>query len=189
MSEFAPLYSTRERVALALKMLAVAAPIYIVGFYWLFPWLQDYFETANCDRFGAVSGLELLLYGLFVGMPLSMALLFWLIEGSNCLRVWRLGQSPLPGEKVFRKTRYRYGAAARIRPMVIFALIAILVGVAIRGGFVARELARRIGPCEETAESPAVPGAADKTGSSAAGKLLESVTRQTRRNNHGSIQV
>lgn len=160
MGEFAPLYSTRERIAIVAKILAVAAPVYVAGFYWIFPWLRRYAQTASCDRFGAFNGLELLLYGLFVGMPLSMAVLVWLIEGRRSLRVWRLGQSPLPGEKVLRKTRYRFGTAARIRPLATFVIVALLAGIAIRGGIEARDLARQIGPCAESAHSrmaPALP--------------------------------
>jgi len=189
MSEFAPLYSRRERLVIVSKILAVAVPVYVAGYHWIFPWLRGYAKTANCDQLGAFSGLELLLYGVFVGMPLSMAVLLWLVEGRHGLRVWRLGQSPLPGEKVLRKTRYRYGAAARIRPLAAFAIIALLVGIAIRGGFEAHHLVREIGPCEVFGHWQRGPRAAAETRGKAAGKLLESATRQTGRNDHGSIQM
>ena len=151
MADFAPLYSTRERLWLALKLLAVAIPVYLAGYYWLFPWLREYAKTANCDQIAIFSGLELLLYGLLVGAPLSMAGLIWLIEGRHSLQVWRLGQSPLPGEKVLRKTRYRFGARARIRPLVVFSTLALLAGIALRGSFVAAELVQEIGPCVQPA--------------------------------------
>jgi len=189
MSEFAPLYSRRERVAILLKILAAAVPVYIAGYYWIFPWLRRYAKTANCDGFGAFNGLELLLYGLFVGMPLLMAALLWLIEGRRGLRVWRLGQSPLPGEKVLRRTRYRFGAAARIRPLAVLAIIALLVGVSFRGGLEANRLLREIGPCGVSSRCRPPQDTAGETRSTATRKLLESTTRQTRRNNHGSIQV
>lgn len=182
MSDFAPLYTTRERVVIVLKILAVAAPVYIAGYYWIFPWLRGYAESAHCDRFGAFSGLELLLYGVFVGMPLAIALMLWLIEGKNSLRAWRLGQSPLPGEKVLRKTRYRFGAAARIRPLVTAVIIAILLGVAIRGGFEAGKLVREIGPCQQTTQSCTLPARSGKSLSKPTCKLLKSLTRQYRRN-------
>lgn len=148
MTDFAPLYSIRERISIAFKLLAVAAPVYLAGFYWLFPWLENYAQSANCDYLGGISGLQLLVYGIFVGIPLSMALLVWLIDGSRSIRVWRLGQTPLPGEKVLRKTRYRYGAAARLRPVAVFAVILSLIGAAVWGGSQARELIVEIGPCD-----------------------------------------
>ena len=153
MSEFAPLHSLRERITIALKLSAVAVPVYLAGFYWLFPRLQEYAQIANCDRFGPVSGLQLLVYGVFSGIPLSMALLIWLIEGSRSIRVWKLGQSPLPGEKVLRKTRYRYGAAARLRPATVFAMLLLLIGAAVWGGIRADRLITAIGPCD----NPPVP--------------------------------
>jgi hypothetical protein len=142
------LYSTRERLLFAVKLLAVAAPVYLAGFYWLFPWLRRYMQTANCEYFVGISALQLLIYGVFVGIPLSMALLVWLIDGARSLRVWRLGQHPLPGEKVLRKTRYRYGAAARLRPLAVFAILILLIGAAIRGGAQAPVLIAEIGPCD-----------------------------------------
>jgi hypothetical protein len=148
MSDFAPLYSIRERIQIALKLLSVAVPVYLAGYYWLFPRLENYALTANCDYFGAVSGLQLLVFGVFVGVPLSMALLIWLIEGARSIRVWRLGQSPLPGEKVLRRTRYRHGAAARMRPAGVFAMVLLLIGAAVWGGFQARRLVNEIGPCD-----------------------------------------
>ena len=148
MAEFAPLYSTRERIMLACKLLAVAVPVYLAGYYWLFPWLRRYARTANCIYFGEISALQLLAYGVFVGIPLSMALLVWSIDGSRSIRVWKLGQSPLPGEKVLRKTRYRYGAAARRRTAAVFALLLLLIGAAVHGGFQGNRLIAEIGPCE-----------------------------------------
>jgi hypothetical protein len=153
MTEFAPLYSTRERILMACKLLAVAAPVYLAGYYWLFPRLERYAQIANCDYFGRFSGLELLVYGVFSGIPLSMALLVWLIDGSRSIRVWKLGQSPLPGEKVLRKTRYRYGAAARLRPVAVFALVVLLISAAVLGGFKGRELVAEIGPCDDSLRS------------------------------------
>ena len=158
MAEFAPLYSTRERILIALKLLAVAAPVYLAGYYWLFPWLRQYAQTANCEYFGGISGLQLLVYGVFVGIPLSMALLVWLIEGARAVRVWKLGQHPLPGEKVLRRTRYRYGAAARLRPAAVFAILILLIGAAIRGGFRAPGVIAEIGPCDDSRRQQSLRG-------------------------------
>jgi len=48
-------------------------------------------------------------YGLFVGLPLTFALLILLIllfEGARAVTMIRLGQSPLLNEKVFKPTQY-----------------------------------------------------------------------------------
>lgn len=149
MDEFAPLYTTRERVDLVLKILAVAAPVYLLAQFWFFPWLQDYASFANCHSYGNINGVQLLMYGVFVLIPLSLALLIWLLEGKRCLRIFRLGQNPLPGEKVLRKTRYRYGRAAMIQPFVILLAIAVLIGASVWGGFQAEKITRMIQPCSD----------------------------------------
>lgn len=148
MADFAPLYSRRERILIVTKILAVAVPVYLAGYCGLFPWLEQYAQTANCDYIGEFTGMHLLVYGVLCGIPLSMALLIWLIEGSRSMHVWKLGQSPLPGEKVLRKTRYRYGAAARLRPAVVLAMVLLLIGAAVRGGFQANRLIAAVGPCD-----------------------------------------
>ncbi len=147
MDEFAPLYSTRERIRMVLKMLAVAAPVYLLAQFWFFPWLQNYANFANCYHYGDITGTHLLMYGIFVFIPLSLALLIWLFEGRRCLRVIRAGQNPLPGEKVFRKTRVKYGRAAMTQPIMLLLMIAMIIGISIWGGFQAEKITRSIPPC------------------------------------------
>lgn len=149
MDEFAPLYTTRERIRLVLKILAVAAPVYLLAQFWFFPWLQNYASFANCNFYGDINGVHLLMYGVFVFIPLSLALLIWLFEGRRCLEILRVGQYPLPGEKVLRKTRYRYGRAAMMQPFVLVLLIAVLIGASIWGSFQAEKIARMIKPCSD----------------------------------------
>ena len=175
MAEFAPLYSTRERILILAKILAVAVPVYLAGYFGLFPWLESYAPIANCDYIGEYTGMQLLAYGVLCGIPLSMALLVWLIEGSRSIRVWKLGQSPLPGEKVLRKTRYRHGAAARLRPAIVFAVVLLLVGAAVRGGFQANRLIVAVGPCENPSysRSPKTDPASETSGTRQA-KLVKS---------------
>jgi Flp pilus assembly protein protease CpaA len=93
--------------------------------------------------------VQLLLYGVFVGAPLSCALVILLLEGRRSYKVIRIGQNPLPGEKVLRKTKYRYGVAARVQPAALFAIMALLVGVSIWGSFQAQKLSRNITPCND----------------------------------------
>jgi hypothetical protein len=147
MDEFAPLYSTRERIGIALKMLAVAASLYLPAHFWFIPWLENYISFANCYYYGDISGMHLLIYGIFVFAPLSLALLIWLLEGRRCLEVLRIRQNPLPREKVLRKTRYKYGRAAMIQPIVLLLTTAAIVGFSIWGGLQAEKLTRSITPC------------------------------------------
>lgn len=103
------------------------------------PWLRGYIDTAHCYDYGPVNGLQMVFYGLFVGLPALITLTLYAVEGSRSIKVLRGGQSPLPGEKVFRPTKYRFGIRARIRPALLILTMLLLVGLALRGVFWAEE--------------------------------------------------
>lgn len=75
------------------------------------------------------------------------AAIFFLTEGRRAIKVFKVGQNPLPGEKVFRPTRYKYGFAAKIQPLSIFAIILFFIVMSIWGSFQADELTTDIKPC------------------------------------------
>lgn len=149
MDEFAPLYSTRERIRMVLKILAIMAPIYLLAEFWFFPWFRQYSSFANCYQYGEITGTHLVMYGVFVFIPLSMAGLILLLEGRRSFRVIRSAQNPLPGEKVFRKTRYKYGRAAMIQPIMLLLVTVAIIGVSIWGSFQAEKITRSIAPCSD----------------------------------------
>ena len=153
MNNFAPEYTKRERISLILKIVAWMIPAYLVVQFWFFDWLSEYAANAHCYQYGNINGVHLLFYGLFVFMPLSFALLLFLIEGRRSLKVMKLGQNPLPNEKVLRPTKYRYGIAAKIQPLAIFSIMIFLIGLSIWGGFQAHALTQDIKPC--VADNPA----------------------------------
>ena len=137
----------RERIALVLKILAWAIPIYLIAQFWFFDWVSEYSKNANCYNYGNINGVHLVFYGLFVFMPLSFGVIVFLFEGVRSIKVIKLGQNPLPNEKVFRPTKYKYGTAAKVQPCGIFAVILLLIGLSIWGGFQAYELTKNIKPC------------------------------------------
>ena len=147
MNDFAPEYSKRERITLILKLLVLCTLPLLVTQFWLLDWLTAYVKIANCQVYGNFNGMQLLLYGLLVGTPLSLALVLLVLEGPRSLRVLKLGQNPLPGEKVLRRTRYKYGNAARVQPLVLFAIMLLLLGVSIWGSSQAEKMGRFIPPC------------------------------------------
>ena len=144
MSEYAPEYSRRERVILIARHLAWLLPLFAVTKYWFFPWLDRYVGNAHCYDYGWVTGVELVYYGIFVGLPLHIVLVFLFVEGRRSYKVIRVGQNPLPGEKVFKPTKYSYGVRAKIKPYLFFMVMAFLIGLSIRGIFWANDIANRI---------------------------------------------
>ncbi len=72
-----------------------------------------------------------------------------LLFGPRSLRIIRAGQDPLPGEKVLRKTRYRYGKMAWLTPIFMFVFVVIFIGMAIWGAPQAEQISRDPAPCSE----------------------------------------
>lgn len=146
MTEWAPQYSKAEGIRLLLFHAAWAVPLFLLTEFFFFPWFERYMETAHCHHYGSLNGLELVIYSIFIGLPLGMALMVLALEGWHSFQILRLGQSPLPGEKVFRPTRYVYGNRARIKPVIFFLLVLFLCGVSVQGFFWADALIRDLSP-------------------------------------------
>ncbi|MDH3389958.1 MAG: hypothetical protein OEN02_18890 [Gammaproteobacteria bacterium] len=147
MNDHAPEYTRRERIVLAAKLGVALLLVYLLAQFWLLERISGYVEIANCLRYGDLNGMQLLLYGIFVISPLSLAALILALEGRRCIRVLRIGQNPLPGAKVLRKTRFKYGNAARVQPTLLFAVLLVLAGFALWGSFQVEKINRMIPPC------------------------------------------
>jgi hypothetical protein len=87
-----------------------------------------------------VDGVSLLFYGMFVGVPLLVALLGTLFGGVQGLRVLRSGQCPYPGAKVLQRRRILRGWRARLIGWLQLLAPLGLVGVAIWGAGAAGEM-------------------------------------------------
>ncbi len=151
MTDFAPQYTRAERIALLLRHLAWAVPLLLVAQFGFFPWFRQYAETAHCQWYGSFGGLHLVFYGVFAGIPLFCALLLLALEGRRSLAILRLGQSPLPGEKTLRPTRYRRGLRARLQVALLLATVLALLGLTLYGAHAAQAIIA----LQDAAELPA----------------------------------
>lgn len=148
MDQWAPQYSRHERLKLLAFHGAWALPLLLVTQLVFFPWFETFVETAPCRQLGPFSAMELVIYGIFVGLPGSFVLLALAIEGKHSLRVWQLAQHPLPNEKVLKPTRYVYGRRARVRPVLFLLVILCVAGLTVQGVFWAGEFQVQIEPVE-----------------------------------------
>ena len=143
-AEFAPEYSKREKLRLLLMHIAWAFPLFIVTQHFFLPWFSLYIQQAHCYHYAGWAGNELVFYGLFVGLPVSLVVILLLIEGPRTMRILlspnRSAQNPLPNEKVFKPTRYTYGAKAKIKPTILLMLLMLLLAMSIRGIFWAQDI-------------------------------------------------
>lgn len=140
MSEFAPEYTKQEKLIILLKHLIWAVPLILATQYLFFPWFTEFTDQSHCYQYAGLSGTELMFYGLFVGLPLTFALVVFLLEGARSVTTIRLGQSPLPGEKVFKPTQYSYGIRARIKPIFVLLIVVFLIGFSIKGLFTVQKI-------------------------------------------------
>lgn len=158
--DYAPEYTEEERIATTLKALAYGVPIVAICEFWFFDWLTQFSANAHCYNIGDVNGVHLVFYGLFVLMPFSIGFFLFLSGCGRSIKVIRLGQNPLPNEKVVRPTKYQYGRTARIEPIIYLSAIAFFVGLSVWGGFQAYELTKEIQPCKVNkivSSAPVVP--------------------------------
>src|SRR5690625_7946931 len=77
--EYAEEYSKRERIRFAAIAAAILLPLIVLTQAWLFPALREFVDKSYCYQVMGVSGTALLLYGLFVGMPLLVAAVIGLL--------------------------------------------------------------------------------------------------------------
>jgi hypothetical protein len=146
--EFAPEYTKKERIWLIVKNLIWFTPILVFCELWFFDWLGEYAKVAHCYEYGPIKGTHLIMYGLFVGLPFTLATLLFVLEGVKAIKVIKVGQFPLPGQKVVKPTKYKYGNAARISGALLIAAVMFLFGLAAWGFVQAKEITRDIKPCE-----------------------------------------
>lgn len=140
MSEFAPEYSKKEKLLILLKHAVWVVPLFVATQYLFFPRFVEFADRSHCYQYVGIYGTEIMFYGLIVGLPLIFSLLILLFEGARSVTIIRLGQSPLPNEKVFKPTQYSYGSRARIKPIFVLLIVVFLIGFSVRGWFSVQQL-------------------------------------------------
>lgn len=129
--EYAPQYTTRER----LRRLAVCLPLGLGGYalcqWWLFPRLKTFAEHAQCVTVLGMPGSQALFYGIFVGMPLFLAVVMTAVFMPSAVGSIKTRRYPPPGEKVYRPTKIKTGrraVAASLVPLAVALLFLCIAG-------------------------------------------------------------
>lgn len=113
-AEFAEQYTRAERQRLILLILPAALALLVALKLWSFPALAAFAASPGCREIGGVNGIALLMYGVFVGLPLLVALVLGATAGMAGYKSLRSGQFPAAGTKVLRPTRIRRGRLASL---------------------------------------------------------------------------
>lgn len=131
--EFAEEHSLPDKIRLLVTYLAVGAGAVFATQTWLFPAIREFAGSAHCREVLGFSGVSVLFYGLFVAMPLGIALVIGLTMGRRGYRILRDGQVPPIGEKVFRPTRIERGQKAKLQGYAQKYSFLLLLAIAVWG--------------------------------------------------------
>jgi hypothetical protein len=82
-------------------------------------------------------------------LPIMLVLPLVIVEGPRSIKVIRLGQNPLPGEKVLQPTKYTYGTKAKLKPVLFFVVVVFLFGLSIRGVYWANDIIGKASDIEQ----------------------------------------
>lgn len=148
MKKYAPEYSTQERLKLLLIQLAWGVPLYCVSHFWFFGWLREFSSNAHCYSFGSITGIHLLMYSLFVFLPLFIGSVLLATLGRQALKVLKTEQYPPPNQKVLQRTAYRYGTRAKFMGYLMLASVAFFFLLGVWGAGQAYENTQAIKPCQ-----------------------------------------
>ena len=132
-TEFAPEHSTAYRVRFVVLGCVSGACVVVASKLWLFHALSAFARTAHCREVFGIPGPSVLAYGLFVGMPLFMALVVAGAMGFRGAKILSSGQVPPPGEKVFKKTPIRRGRRAQLVGSLHLLACTPLIAISIWG--------------------------------------------------------
>ena len=141
MTDYAPLYTTREKFKIIGLLSLVGLPLILFSKYMFLPWL-DSTNWFLCSLYG----LQILIFGIFVGVPLIF-FITTLFNTKQMFLILKLGQYPLPNKKTLKLTAYKYGLKAKwISYLYFFLFLPILIVFCIWGGYTASKVLNEFDP-------------------------------------------
>jgi hypothetical protein len=102
---------------------------------WVFPFISWYADTVHCHNPLGYSGISVLWYSLFVGLPLFSALLVGLPLVPLGIKGLRHKQFPPKGVKVYKPTKILRGWQANVKSIFHLFIPAFFVLFSIWGYF------------------------------------------------------
>ncbi len=148
--EYAPLYTASERIRLFAIHACWLIPALALWHYYFLPRFKEFAANAECYEIASVNGVKLIFFGLYVGLPLIIAISIFCIEGVGSIRAFKTAQYPPPGEKVFKLTPYKYGRVAKCFAIFPFLLILFVLCFGVWGGYQATNMTKEVKPCKLT---------------------------------------
>ncbi|WP_161829596.1 hypothetical protein [Steroidobacter agaridevorans] len=144
--EYAPRYSLRERIRHAIVGVGCVSIFFAFWQWWALPQWSEFARTAHCRTVLGFAGSSVMLYVVFVAVPLAIAISLGAFMVPAALRSIRARQYPPPGQKVHGKVRIRTGRIAVVSAAGDLALIAAFVGIALWGSQQPRQILEQAQP-------------------------------------------
>lgn len=144
--DFAEQYTKRERLRFVLVWLVLGGAFMIGWKGWILPRWAEFARTSHCYEVAGVSGVAVVFYTVFVGLPLFLALCVAMLMTRRGLKILRDKQEPYKGEKVFRPTRIKRGSAAVRAGWLNVCAPLLFVAMTIWGATRAHELSTSFDP-------------------------------------------
>lgn len=97
----------------------------------MFPYINWYANTAYCHALLGHSGITVLQYSLFVGLPIFSAILVGVYSVPIGIKGLRDGQFPPKGVKVYKPTKIIRGWRSKVKSLahLIAPLLFVVIGV------------------------------------------------------------
>ena len=135
MTDYAPQYTTREKFKIVGLQLVWALPVISFFKYMFLPWLNST-NWFLCSTHGH----KILIFSIFVGVPLILVITT-LFNSKRMYLILKLGQYPLPNQKTYTLTTYKYGLKAKWTSyLYFFLLLPTLIAFCIWGGYAANKM-------------------------------------------------
>jgi len=123
--EFAVEYTAKERKRILIFGVVLGAIVVFAGKTWISPWFNWFVKTAHCHSFLGHSGIEIVFFAVFVGVPCLGILPFLNLTWMG-YRILRERQAPPKGTKVFQKTRIAKGKRAILKGAILFLIVPVV---------------------------------------------------------------
>ncbi len=133
--EFAEEYSKKEKMERVILYTLLAIFVVIIHQKWILPYINWYVKIAHCHTFLGYSGVTVLWYSLFVGLPVFFSILVGCYSAPIGIKGLMSGQFPPKGVKVYKPTKIVRGRTSKIKSLAHLVSPLIFITIGIWGSF------------------------------------------------------
>lgn len=121
--EYAAVYTSDEKRKLLINYALIVFGVLLLGVFIVIPALEYWISRAHCLELFGMQGLLFLAYMKYLIFPAVISAIMAFVLARDSVKIYRAQQMPLPGARVFRKTKIIRGKAARTRAVLMALLV------------------------------------------------------------------